>query len=43
MLTRLFGFTFNVHICELSCYIKSHFKTKYLSNVTMFNNRFKQK
>lgn len=29
-------------LCEWSSYIKSHFKTKYLSNVTIFNNRLKE-
>lgn len=30
-------------LCEVSSYIKYHFKTNYLPNVTIFYNRFKQK
>lgn len=41
-LTELFGFVFNVHT-ELSSYIKSHFKTKYMPNVTTFKSGFTQK
>lgn len=35
MLIKLLDFAFNVHIM-LVVYIKSHFKTKYLPNVTTF-------
>lgn len=29
-------------LCEVSSYIKYHFKTNYLPNVTIFYNRFKE-
>ena len=38
MLIEQFGFAFNVHIMWIVLLHKTHFKTKYLSNVTFLKN-----